>query len=127
MNLTTQTVERDPETGLAALPDGYLWRVHAEKRYLTLKLVRVSTETKYRAKWLFFGSEAYTERTEKVVKEEYYDSYQLISSRRTKDEISRGLAKLSDEMYTEWSAQQRVFDTLISLAGDYPPKNLNSV
>jgi len=125
--MTLQTVERDPETGLAALPEGYYWRVDAERRYLTLCLVKVTTKTKYRSKWLFFGSEEYIETTEKVVKNEYYDTFQLVSARRTRENIAHGLAKLSDEMFTEWNRQQQDWTITQSFAGSYPPKNLNSV
>lgn len=127
--MTTQTVERDPETGLAALPEGYVWRVKTEhsSRYLTLLLVRVITKTKYRAKWLFFGSEEYIETTEHQVREDYLDTHQWVTATRTKERIAEGLATLSATMYTAWSRQQDEWDMVRSFEGTYPPKNLNSV
>jgi hypothetical protein len=125
--MTTLTVERDPETGLAALPEGYIWRVRSERRYLGLTLVRVMTETKYRAKWLFFGSEEYTETTEQQIRHDFFDTYDLASPVRTKERVAKRLAKLSATMYTEWRNQQDEFDMLESFSGDYPPKNLHSV
>lgn len=128
--MTTQTVELDPETGLAALPEGYIWRVVSNvsySNYLDIKLVRVDIETLTRPKWLFFGSEEYTVKTERVVMSDWFDVHRFIPARRTKENIAQGISELSEKMYREWKTKQDQFTLMRSLQGDYPPKNLNSV
>jgi len=121
------TVERDPETGLAALPENYIWRVFSDERYLTLMLVKVTTETKYRPKWLFFGREGYEIPVTTFVMEEFFDSQQIVSHARNKEAVANGLALLSEKMYRHWKSKQDQADLLRTFSGDYPPKNLNSV
>lgn len=123
--MTTQTVERDPETGLALLPEGLIWRVSGSDRYLTLRLVRLFNQTVTHGKW--WWKEEYIKISEDIVMEDYYDVHQLPMSVRTKESIAHGLAKLSDTMYRTWETKQKQWDLMRSFNGDYPPKNVNSV
>lgn len=123
--MTTQTVERDPETGLALLPEGLIWKVSSTNRYLTLRLVRIVTTSHTRGIW--WWTEEYTKSVEDPVMEDYYDATQLAARARTKEALAAGLATLSDTMYTEWKRRQDQWDLMRSFDGSYPPKNVNSV
>lgn len=121
--MTTQTVERDPATGLALLPEGYIWRVASTNRYLTLKLVLVTTKTLTGGMW--WWKYEYPETSEKVVEEAYYDTHFLAPKSRTKEAIADGLARLSDTMYKEYKDKQDQWGLMKSFWGDYPPKKLS--
>jgi hypothetical protein len=125
MNLTTQIAELDPETGLALLPEGYIWRVEASNRYLELRLVQITTKTLSRPKWLFFGSEEYTETTESILMEDFFDTHNLLHSTRTKENIAYHLAQLSKKIFKKWQEEQAKWDLMRSFRGDYPPKKLS--
>ena len=123
--MTTQTVVRDPETGLALLPEGYIWRVAASGRYLTVYLVQICTETVTQGKW--WWKYEYNTTTEETLVEDYYDTHHLATPVRTKENIAHGLAKLSDTMYRTWEMKQKQRNLMDSFSGDYPPKSLNTV
>ncbi len=123
--MATLTVERDPETGLALLPEGYIWRVVSTDRYLTLRLVSTWTQPLTRGMW--WWKEEYIKTHEKEVMEDYYDTHNLASSVRTKGSVAYGLANLSDNMFRAWTKKQDQWELMRSFGGDYPPKNLNSV
>ncbi len=124
--MTTQTVELDPETGFPALPKGYIWRVKSSDGFLTLQLVAVSERVAYYRKWIFWKEE-YTHTGESIVEETYLNIHQFAPNSRTGYKVREGLVNLAKGLHTQLIRKQEQRELLESFAGDYPPKNLNSL
>lgn len=118
MELKEETkIEYDESTGLPKLRDGLFWKISdTESGYINISVVEESTYSQYSFLGIEWGS---------VTR---YDTYEGLYGYLRETEMSDADIKLkAEELYRQLSTLDSRKKRAASLAGIYPPKNLNQL
>jgi hypothetical protein len=110
-------IEYDEATGLPKLRDGLFWKISDDKSgYISISVVVESTYSQYSFLGIKWGS---------VTR---YDTYEGLYGYLRETEMSDADIKLkAEDLYLQLSTLDSRKKRAASLAGIYPPKNLNQL